>query len=73
MKDLNNQLCIWIDLVLQKSVGLADKWTVNITGEELRLKFKDERKKNKRTHKNNSQAKPVCEETESSPLWVKGR
>lgn len=70
MKDLNNQLCIWIVLVLQKSVGLADKWTVHISGEELRLKFKDERKKNptKTIHKQNQ-----SEETESSPLWVKGR
>lgn len=48
MKDLNNPI-MYLDrvLVLQKSVGLADKLTVPISVEELRLKFKDERKKNK--------------------------
>lgn len=46
MKDLNNPI-MYLDrvLVLQKSVGLADKLTVHISVEELRLKFKDERKK----------------------------
>lgn len=46
MKDLNNPI-MYLDrvLVLQKSVGLADKLTVYISVEELRLKFKDERKK----------------------------
>lgn len=48
MKDLNNPI-MYLDrvLVLQKSVGLADKLTIPISVEELRLKFKDERKKNK--------------------------
>lgn len=46
MKDLNNPI-MYLDrvLVLQKSVGLADKLTVHISVEELRLKFKDEREK----------------------------
>lgn len=46
MKDLNNPI-MYLDrvLVLQKSVGLADKLTVYISVEELRLKFKDEREK----------------------------
>lgn len=61
MKDLNNPI-MYLDrvLVLQKSVGLADKLTVHISVEELRLKFKDEReKKNKpqTIHKQNQSVK----------------
>lgn len=60
MKDLNNPI-MYLDrvLVLQKSVGLADKLTVYISVEELRLKFKDERKKEtpKTIHKQNQSVK----------------
>lgn len=46
MKDLNDPITYLSRvLVPQKSVGLADKGTVHITGEELRPRLKDEEKK----------------------------
>ena len=44
--------CIWTVLVLQKSVGLADRGTVHIAGKGQRPRLRDERKK-ETIHKQN--------------------
>lgn len=53
MKDLNNPItrCIWTVLVLQKSVGLADRGTVHFAGKGQRPRLSNERKKKQFTSK----------------------